>query len=106
MDPKWLMLTPQAPLLESGRAHGKSGNGVEETAMVGGVIHDNVLWACTTCLWCVEACPVFIEHVPKIVDMRRWLVLTASPFPAELQPTFPHLETNGDPRPRSGQTPA
>ncbi len=33
----------------------------------GDVIHDNVLWACTTCRWCVDACPVFIEHVPKIV---------------------------------------
>jgi Fe-S oxidoreductase/nitrate reductase gamma subunit len=104
LDPKWLILNLQAHLLESGRAHGKSGNGVEETAMVGGVIHDNVLWACTTCLWCVEACPVFIEHVPKIVDMRRWLVLTASRFPAELQPTFRNLETNGNPWQISWQT--
>ena len=48
---------------------------------VGDVIHDNVLWACTTCRWCVDACPVFIEHVPKIVDMRRCLVLTESRVP-------------------------
>ena len=40
--------------------------------MVGGVITDNVLWACTICRWCVDACPVFIEHVPKIADMRRY----------------------------------
>src|SRR5216684_3330293 len=104
LDPKWLILNLQAHLLESGRAHGKSGNGVEETAMVGGVIHDNVLWACTTCRWCVEACPVFIEHVPKIGDMRRWLVLTESRFPPELQPTFRNLETNSNPFQMSWQT--
>jgi len=72
--------------------------------MVGGAIKDNVLWACTTCRWCVDACPVFIEHVPKIVDMRRWLVLTESRFPAELQPTFRNLETNANPFQMSGQT--
>src|SRR5713226_4481232 len=89
LDPKWLILNLQEHLLEGGpRLLGKSGNGGHEEPMVGGVIHDNVLWACTTCRWCVDACPVFIEHVPKIVDMRRWLVLTESRFPAELQPAF------------------
>ncbi len=71
---------------------------------MGGVITDNVLWACTMCRWCVDACPVFIEHVPKIVDMRRWLVLTESRFPAELQPAFRNLETNGNPWQMSWQT--
>ncbi|HEY4910709.1 MAG TPA: (Fe-S)-binding protein, partial [Methylomirabilota bacterium] len=70
----------------------------------GGVIKDNVLWACTTCRWCVDACPVFIEHVPKIIDMRRFLVLTESRFPAELQPTFRNLETNSNPFQMSWQT--
>jgi Fe-S oxidoreductase len=65
--------------------------------MVGEVITDNVLWACTTCRYCVEACPVFIEHVPKIVDMRRHLVLNESRFPEELKPTFKNLENNGNP---------
>jgi Fe-S oxidoreductase len=45
----------------------------------------------------VEACPVFIEHVPKIVDMRRHLVLNESRFPEELKPTFKNLENNGNP---------
>src|SRR6266545_1943273 len=86
LDPKWLILNLRDHLLEGGpRLLGKSGNGGHEAPMVGGVIHDNVLWACTTCRWCVDACPVFIEHVPKIVDMRRWLVLTESRFPAEMQ---------------------
>jgi Fe-S oxidoreductase len=88
LDPKLLILHLQEHLLAKGPT--------EET-MVGGVIHDNVLWACTTCRYCVEACPVFIEHVPKIIDMRRFLVLTESRFPKELGPTFRNLETNGNP---------
>ena len=114
LDPKWLILNLQEHLLESGPSLlGKAGNGgngkhadapAHEKPMVGGIIHDNVLWACTTCRWCVEACPVFIEHVPKIVDMRRWLVLTESRFPAELQPTFRNLETNSNPFQMSWQT--
>ncbi len=110
LDPKMLILNLQQHLLESGpRLLGEGGNGSGEHGagghpMVGGVITDNVLWACTTCRWCVDACPVFIEHVPKIVDMRRWLVLTESRFPAELQPAFRNLENNGNPWQMSWQT--
>jgi len=109
LDPKWLILNLREHLQEGGQGLiSKAGNGGNETAhevpMVGGAIKDNVLWACTTCRWCVDACPVFIEHVPKIVDMRRWLVLTESRFPAELQPTFRNLETNGNPFQLSWQT--
>lgn len=110
LDPKMLILNLREHLLESGpRLLGEGGNGSGEHVagghpMVGGVITDNVLWACTTCRWCVDACPVFIEHVPKIVDMRRWLVLTESRFPAELQPAFRNLENNGNPWQMSWQT--
>ena len=114
LDPKWLILNLREHLHEGGQGllaselSAKSGNGAHgaphDVPMVGGVIKDNVLWACTTCRWCVDACPVFIEHVPKIVDMRRWLVLTESRFPAELQPTFRNLETNGNPFQLSWQT--
>jgi Fe-S oxidoreductase len=105
LDPKLLILNLREHLFESGGAvvkpsgngAGSSGDGAGDHAMVGGVIHDNVLWACTTCRWCVDACPVFIEHLPKIVDMRRWLVLTESRFPNELQPAFRNLENNGNP---------
>jgi Fe-S oxidoreductase len=94
LDPKLLILDIQERLLHAGAGAGKGNGG---RALVGEVITDNVLWACTTCRWCVDACPVFIEHVPKIVDMRRWLVLTQSRFPPELAPTFRNLETNGNP---------
>jgi Fe-S oxidoreductase len=111
LDPKLLILNLQEHLLESGpRLLAGAGKGpppgpaAAGQAMVGGVIADNVLWACTMCRWCVDACPVFIEHVPKIADMRRWLVLTESRFPAELQPAFRNLENNGNPWQMSWQT--
>ncbi|MFQ5829312.1 MAG: (Fe-S)-binding protein [Candidatus Methylomirabilia bacterium] len=105
LDPKHLILDLQEHLFESGpKLLGQGGNGHAEKAMVGEVITDNVLWACTTCGWCVESCPVFIEHVPKIIDMRRLLVLTESRFPDELKPTFRNLETNFNPWQMSWQT--
>jgi Fe-S oxidoreductase len=61
------------------------------------LIHDNVLWACTTCRACEEACPVMIEYVDKIVDMRRHLVQEESRFPTELTRTFKGMETQSNP---------
>ena len=105
LDPKWLILHLRERLFNEAPALlGQTGAQAPQTTLVGDVIHDNVLWACTTCRWCVDACPVFIEHVPKIVDMRRWLVLTESRFPAELQPAFRNLETNGNPWQMSWET--
>ncbi|MEJ2577580.1 MAG: (Fe-S)-binding protein [Kineosporiaceae bacterium] len=63
----------------------------------GGVIDPDVLWACTTCGACVEECPVDIEHVDHIVDMRRNQVLMESAFPNELAGLFRNLERNGNP---------
>ncbi|MBI3303512.1 MAG: (Fe-S)-binding protein [Deltaproteobacteria bacterium] len=61
------------------------------------LIHDDVLWACTTCRACEEACPVLIEYVDKIVDMRRHLVQEEARFPTELTRTFKGMETQGNP---------
>jgi len=63
----------------------------------GGVIPDETVWACTTCGWCEQACPVFIEHLPRIVDMRRNLVLMESRFPEEAARVFKGMETQGNP---------
>jgi Fe-S oxidoreductase len=111
LDPKLLILDLQEHLLSAGPrllATGRGNGGAEAAAptssMVGELIHDNVLWGCTTCLHCVSACPVFIEHVPKIIDMRRHLVLNESRFPAELKPTFRNLENNGNPWQLSAST--
>ncbi|HEX7306887.1 (Fe-S)-binding protein [Lentzea sp.] len=62
-----------------------------------GVIDPEVLWSCTTCGACVEQCPVDIEHVDHIVDMRRYQVLIESNFPTELGGMFKKLETKGNP---------
>ncbi len=61
------------------------------------LIHDEVLWACTSCRACEEACPVMIEYVDKIVDMRRHLVQEEARFPAELTRTFKNMETQSNP---------
>ena len=63
----------------------------------GGVIDPDVLWSCTTCGACVEQCPVDIEHVDHIVDMRRHQVLIESEFPSELGVLFRNLENKGNP---------
>ena len=63
----------------------------------GGVIDPDVLWACTTCGACVEQCPVDIEHVDHIIDMRRHQVMIESEFPTELGVLFKNLENKGNP---------
>ncbi|MFL6167197.1 MAG: (Fe-S)-binding protein, partial [Ornithinibacter sp.] len=63
----------------------------------GAVIDDDVLWSCTTCGACVEQCPVDIEHVDHIIDMRRYQTLIESAFPNELGGLFKNLEGKGNP---------
>jgi Fe-S oxidoreductase/nitrate reductase gamma subunit len=60
-------------------------------------ITDAELWACTTCMACIQECPVNIEHVGPIVDMRRFLVQSESRFPQELMTVFGNMENNGAP---------
>jgi Fe-S oxidoreductase len=67
------------------------------TAEEFGVIDPDVLWSCTTCGACVEQCPVDIEHVDHIVDMRRYQTMIESNFPSELGGMFKNLETKGNP---------
>jgi Fe-S oxidoreductase len=62
-----------------------------------GVIDPDVLWSCTTCGACVEQCPVDIEHIDHIVDMRRYQVMVESEFPGELGVLFKNLENKGNP---------
>jgi Fe-S oxidoreductase len=67
------------------------------TLDAGGVIDPDVLWSCTTCGACVQQCPVDIEHVDHIVDMRRFQVLMESSYPSELGGLFKNLENKGNP---------
>ncbi len=68
-----------------------------EVPLVPDVIESDVLWSCTTCGACVEACPVDIEHVDVIVDMRRYKVLMDSEFPTEANLMLRNVENQGDP---------
>ena len=63
----------------------------------GAIIDPDVLWSCTNCGACVNQCPVDIEHVDHIVDMRRYQVLVESNFPSELNGLFRGMENKGNP---------
>ena len=62
-----------------------------------GSVSEEVIWECTTCAACMEVCPMYIEHVPKIVDMRRDLVQMRSTFPPELSLLFENMEQRSNP---------
>ncbi|WAX82220.1 (Fe-S)-binding protein [Streptomyces sp. KMM 9044] len=81
---------PAAALAEAGRP---LVGALEEN----GVIDPDVLWSCTTCGACVEQCPVDIEHVDHIVDMRRYQVMIESAFPSEAGTMLKNLERKGNP---------
>lgn len=67
------------------------------TPVIDDQVTQDVIWACTSCRACEIACPVFIEHTDKIYEIRRNLVMMESQFPAEVQPVFKNMETNGTP---------
>jgi Fe-S oxidoreductase/nitrate reductase gamma subunit len=68
-----------------------------EGKLVGEAVEDEALWACTTCRACEEQCPVSVEHVSRLVEMRRGEVMMKAAFPPELQAVFKGLEVNGNP---------
>jgi Fe-S oxidoreductase len=98
--PAWHTDKPLSPklLIMAMRDHAMS-KVVETENLVGegAPIDLDVLWSCTSCGACVEECPVDIEHVDHIVNMRRFQVLVESEFPAELGGTFRNLEKAGNP---------
>ena len=61
------------------------------------VVHPDVLWACTTCGACHQECPIFIEPIPKIIEMRRHLVMEEADFPETMQQALRSLEERGHP---------
>ena len=67
-----------------------------EDSVIGGVREEEV-WDCTTCRACMERCPIFIEHIPKIVDMRRSLVMEQSRLPEAAMGALKNIETRGHP---------
>ncbi|MDH5162848.1 4Fe-4S dicluster domain-containing protein [Heyndrickxia oleronia] len=82
-----------------------AGKGVEEAAaslaynpsLIGDVITEEEIWACTTCRNCEDQCPVMNEHVDKIIDLRRYLVLTEGKMDADAQRAMQNIERQGNP---------
>jgi len=70
---------------------------IDVPILLGGVIDDETLWSCTTCGACEEECPVMIEYVNKVIDLRRGLVLMENRYPDELTSAFKSLETQSNP---------
>jgi Fe-S oxidoreductase/nitrate reductase gamma subunit len=114
LNPKKLVLDLRTALTASRLPAGKNGKGAERerrgtgestgqpttqspTRLVGDVIKHDTLWSCTTCYACVYECPVLIEQVDDIVDMRRYLALAEGDIPGSLATTLTNIERAGNP---------
>lgn len=106
LNPKYLVIEQREHLLDKGpallAARRAGGNGAAEVHyqgpdMITEVATEQVIWGCTTCGWCEEGCPVGIEHIQRIVDMRRHQVLMESKFPQEATGAFKGIENQGNP---------
>ncbi|HVZ40303.1 MAG TPA: (Fe-S)-binding protein [Candidatus Kapabacteria bacterium] len=109
LDPKQIIIQTHhrtmdhAPSLVAAAAAGADAAGAaadgtgDGKKFVGDYINPEALWQCTTCMACVQECPVMIEHVPAIVDLRRALVMMEADFPGEVQPAFQNIENNFTP---------
>jgi len=75
----------------------RQGTEGEEKLLPGEVIDLHEIWACTNCMYCMEHCPALIEHVPKVIGLRQYKVLTEADFAPELQLTCRNMENNSNP---------
>ena len=96
LDPMRLIVNMRDTLLEQGSAI-LAGRTEGLPNMFATVHSEDAIWSCTTCYACVHECPVMNEHVPKIIDMRRHLILMEGKMPAEAVGTMRNIETNYNP---------
>ena len=100
LSPKLLIMNlrdhvfEQGPKILDARARGES---YDRVALNPDVVDDEVVWSCTTCGACMQECPVDIEHIDHIVDMRRNLVMAESRFPQEAGSLLRNLESSSNP---------
>jgi len=78
-------------------AHIKDNGLGELPSLIGGTVTEDEIWACTTCAACQEACPVFLEHIVKIIDLRRNLTMMQSKMPENVQLMLRNMQTRGHP---------
>lgn len=98
LSPRKIMMDTRDRLEEVGQMRRKEGAEASDVrSLLGDFITKEELWACTTCNACVEACPVNINPLSIIVDLRRFLVMEESAAPSELNTMFTNIENNGAP---------
>lgn len=97
LRPKTLMIDLRAALTKNSKVIRAKEEATETTALVPAVFSDQFVWDCTTCGACVEQCPVMIDHVDVMVEMRRALVLNRGSNPDEATNVFRNWETNSNP---------
>ncbi|HDS16172.1 MAG TPA: (Fe-S)-binding protein [Proteobacteria bacterium] len=93
-------LYDKAALIKKRRSDGEDltwGLPDDEKPLLGSYVSEDEVWSCTTCRACMEVCPMFVEHIDKVVDLRRNLVLMESSFPVEVQTVFKNFENNSNP---------
>ena len=99
LNPRAVIHDIKVNLLENGAALKKGGAPL--TPLIGdsgeGSVSEESIWSCTTCGACMQACPVFIEQMPKIIQLRRHLVETEAKFPEELLNLFENMEGRSNP---------
>ena len=99
LNPRAVVHDIKVNLLENGTALKKGG--VPQAPLIGeggeGSVSEESIWGCTTCGACMEACPVFIEQMPKIIQLRRHLVESEAKFPEELLNLFENMEGRSNP---------
>jgi len=101
LSPRKLFIDLRKRMADKSSGLLKDKNFTDNKSLVGDYISTEELWACTTCMACIEECPVDIDHVPFIIDMRRSLVMEESKVSPELATMFSNIENNGAPWPFS-----
>lgn len=102
LSPRKIMMDTRDRLTEVGKALNK-GEEPNQNTLLDNYISREELWACTSCNACVEACPIAIDPLSIIMDMRRYLVMEQSAAPAELNVMMTNVENNGAPWPFNQQ---
>ena len=97
LSPKLLIMALRDQVFEEGPPLVRGVEGFEPTPLVPNAVTDNVVWDCVTCGACVRECPVSIEHVDHIIDLRRHLVMMDSSFPAESEQMLRDVERASNP---------
>jgi Fe-S oxidoreductase len=97
LSPKLLIMALRDQVFEEGPRLIRGEDGFEPSPLVPNAVTDNVVWDCVTCGACVRECPVSIEHIDHIIDLRRHLVMMESSFPTESEQMLRDVERASNP---------